>query len=40
MRKILVAVALFSATILAGCDAGPGCWVRTFRNGQSIVECR
>lgn len=40
MRKILAIIVLFSATILASCEAGPGCFERDTRTGDALIECR
>lgn len=40
MRKILAILSLFASVAVAGCEAGPGCFERTFRNGETLIECR
>lgn len=44
MKRLTAALALIvltaAATLLVSCQAGPGCWERTYRNGESLIECR
>lgn len=44
MKRLTAALALIlltaTATVLVSCSAGPGCFERQFRNGETLIECR
>lgn len=41
MKRILALFTFVASSVaLTACDPTPGCYERTFRNGQTIIECR